>query len=86
MEKPVLDLLSEELRLQAAVTNENNHQMNLTFIQAKKLGTQYLREVDKCNAATETCEEARERAEASLRNERKVTSLWERRAFELGWT
>ncbi|KMZ74060.1 hypothetical protein ZOSMA_136G00280 [Zostera marina] len=86
MSKPILDLLSEEIRLQAVVANENNKHMNLTIIQAKRLGTQYQRELDKCNAATETCEEAREHAEASLRNERRLTSQWERRARELGWT
>ncbi|KAJ4951943.1 hypothetical protein NE237_028775 [Protea cynaroides] len=85
LEKPFVDLLTEELKLQGAVSEEHMYHMNITFVQAKRMGTQYQREAEKCNAATETCEEAREQVEALLIKERKVTSLWERRAHQLGW-
>ncbi|KDP38646.1 hypothetical protein JCGZ_03999 [Jatropha curcas] len=85
MEKQFIDLLSEELKLQEAVAEEHAHHMNITFAEAKRVASQYQKEAEKCNAATETCEEARERAEALLIKERKVTSLWERRARQLGW-
>lgn len=85
MEKQFVDLLSEELNLQEAVAESHNHHMNYTLVEAKRLASQYQKEAEKCNAATETCEEAREHAEASLIREKKATSLWERRARQLGW-
>ncbi|XXG51906.1 hypothetical protein AAC387_Pa03g0368 [Persea americana] len=86
MEKQSVDLLTEELQLQETVAQEHTQHMNLTFIEARRLASQYQKEAEKCNAATEACEEARERAEASLiREEKKVTALWERRARHLGW-
>jgi hypothetical protein len=85
MEKQFVDLLTEELKLQEAVAAEHTRHMNITFAEAKRVAIQYQREAEKCNAATETCEEARERAEALLIKERKVTSKWERRARHVGW-
>ncbi|XP_004287110.1 PREDICTED: uncharacterized protein LOC101307237 [Fragaria vesca subsp. vesca] len=85
MEKQFVDLLTEELKLQEAVAAEHTRHMNITFAEAKRVAIQYQREAEKCNAATETCEEARERSEALLIKERKVTSLWERRARQVGW-
>uniref|UniRef100_A0A2P2IH48 Uncharacterized protein n=1 Tax=Rhizophora mucronata TaxID=61149 RepID=A0A2P2IH48_RHIMU len=85
MEKQFVDLLSEELKLQEAVAEEHIHHMNITFAEAKRVASQYQREAEKCIAATETCEEARERSEALMIKEKKVTSLWERRARQLGW-
>ncbi|RWR82568.1 Protein of unknown function DUF1068 [Cinnamomum micranthum f. kanehirae] len=85
MEKQFVDLLTEELQLQKAVAEEHTHHMNLTYIEARRLASQYQKEAEKCNAATETCEEAREQMEASLIKEKKVTALWERRARKLGW-
>ena len=85
MEKQFVDLLSEELKLQESVSEEHSRHMNGTFAEAKRIATQYEREAEKCNAATETCEGARERAEALLIKERKVTSMWERRARHMGW-
>lgn len=80
-----MDLLTEELKLQEAVSEERVRHMNITFAEAKRAASQYQREAEKCNAATETCEEARERSEALLIKERKVTSLWEHRARQMGW-
>ncbi|XP_065849999.1 uncharacterized protein [Euphorbia lathyris] len=85
MEKQFVDLLTEELKLQEAVAEEHSHHMNVTFGEAKRVASQYQREAEKCNAATETCEEAREHAEALMIRERKVTTLWERRARQMGW-
>ncbi|KAE8687883.1 hypothetical protein F3Y22_tig00111008pilonHSYRG00333 [Hibiscus syriacus] len=73
-------LLTEELKLQEAVAEEHSHHMNITFGEAKMVASQYQKEVEKCIAATETCEEERERAEVSLIRERKVTTLWEQRS------
>ncbi|KAI3844573.1 hypothetical protein MKW92_027530 [Papaver armeniacum] len=85
MEKQFVDLLTEELKLQEAVSTEHINHMNVTHGEARRLASQYQREAEKCNAATEICEEARERSEALIIKERKVTSLWERRARKLGW-
>ncbi|KAI4335583.1 hypothetical protein L6164_014218 [Bauhinia variegata] len=85
MEKQFVDLLTEELKLQEAVSEEHTRHMNITLAEAKRVAAQYQREADKCVAATETCEEARERSQAFLIKERKMTSLWERRARQMGW-
>ncbi|KAM6553127.1 hypothetical protein CsatB_013889 [Cannabis sativa] len=85
MEKQFVDLLTEELKLQEAVAEEHNRHMNVTFAEAKRIASQYQKEAEKCNTATETCEGARERSEALLTKERKVTSTWERRARQMGW-
>ncbi|MBA0821023.1 hypothetical protein Goarm_017905, partial [Gossypium armourianum] len=85
MEKQFLDLLTEELKLQETVAEEHSRHMNITFGEAKRVASQYQKEAEKCIAATETCEEARERAEASLIRERKVTTVWEQRARQMGW-
>ncbi|XVE97500.1 hypothetical protein REPUB_Repub03eG0024900 [Reevesia pubescens] len=85
MEKQFVDLLTEELKLQEAVAKEHARHMNITFGEAKRVASQYQKEAEKCIAATETCEEARERAEALMIKERKVTTLWEQRARQMGW-
>ncbi|KAF6143671.1 hypothetical protein GIB67_021681 [Kingdonia uniflora] len=85
MEKQFVDLLTEELKLQEMVAEEHSHHMNVTYAEARRVASQYQKEAEKCNAATETCEEARERSQVLLIKERKVTSLWERRAHQLGW-
>ncbi|OAY73353.1 hypothetical protein ACMD2_27188 [Ananas comosus] len=85
MQKQFVDLLTEELKLQEAVTKEHTHHMNVTIVEARRLASQYQREVEKCNAATETCEEARERSEAALTKEKRITAMWQRRARQLGW-
>lgn len=80
-----MDLLSEELKLEEAVGEEHSHHMNITLGEAKRLASQYQREAEKCIATTETCEGARERAMVLLSKEKKLTSLWERRARQAGW-
>lgn len=85
MEKQFVDLLTEELKLQESVAEAHTRHMNITLAEAKRVGSQYQREADKCIAATETCEQAREQAEAKLTKERKMTLVWERRARQMGW-
>ncbi|KAI3524333.1 hypothetical protein L1887_02986 [Cichorium endivia] len=85
MEKQFVDLLSEELKLQETVMEEHMRHMNITFGEARRVAAQYQKEAEKCNTATETCEQAREQAEALMRQEKKITLLWERRARQLGW-
>ncbi|PPR87241.1 hypothetical protein GOBAR_AA33443 [Gossypium barbadense] len=82
---PCIYLLTEELKLQEAVAEEHARHMNITFGEAKRVASQYQREAEKCIAATETCEGAREKAEALLIKERKLTTTWEHRAREMGW-
>ncbi|XP_057515321.1 uncharacterized protein LOC130796908 [Amaranthus tricolor] len=85
MAKQFVDLLTEELKLQEGVAAEHALHMNATLTEARRVASQYQREADKCIAATETCEGAREHSEALLRKEMKLTSLWERRARKMGW-
>ncbi|WOK94031.1 hypothetical protein Cni_G02733 [Canna indica] len=85
MQKQFVELLTEELKLQQVVAEEKARHMNSTLIDAKKSASQYQKEAQKCIAATEICEAARERAEAALRKETKITDLWEQRARQLGW-
>ncbi|XP_013593703.1 uncharacterized protein BNAC07G43060D isoform X2 [Brassica napus] len=85
MEKQFVDLLTEELKLREAVADEHSRHMNVTLGEAKRAASQYQKEAEKCNAATEICESARERAEALLIKEWKITSLWEKRARQSGW-
>ncbi|KAL7190901.1 hypothetical protein ACSBR2_023052 [Camellia fascicularis] len=85
MGKQFVDLLTEEMKLQETVNEEHAHHMNITFAEARRVASQYQREAEKCNAATETCEQAREHSQALLIKEKKVTSLWERRARQMGW-
>eukprot|EP01018_Ginkgo_biloba_P026612 Gb_19046 [translate_table: standard] len=85
MEKNYTDLLSEELKLQETVAAENQQRADMALLEAKKLASQYQKEAEKCNAGMETCEEARERAEATLRAEKKLSLLWEQRARQMGW-
>ncbi|XP_074288610.1 uncharacterized protein LOC141613768 [Silene latifolia] len=85
MEKQYAELLLEELKLQEMVSEEQLRHMNATYREARRVASQYQREAEKCNVATETCEESRERAEALLRTEIKLSFLWEERALKLGW-
>ncbi|CAA3032580.1 Hypothetical predicted protein [Olea europaea subsp. europaea] len=78
MEKQYVDLLSEELKLQETVGEEHSQHMNIIFGEARRLAPQYQREAEKCNAAIETCELARERAQALLT--KNITLLWEKKS------
>ncbi|KAG5232516.1 Importin [Salix suchowensis] len=86
MKKGVADLISEEIGLQKRVANETLEQTWNSVIAARRVSLQYETEAQKCSAHTEACEAGRERAEAGLVEERKLTAMWEQRALELGWT
>ena len=85
MEKNFTDLLSEEVNLREAEAMNAQRQADITLLEAKKLASQYQKEADKCSSGMDTCEEARERAEAALREQKKQTSVWEARAKQRGW-
>ncbi|XP_012089123.1 uncharacterized protein LOC105647590 isoform X2 [Jatropha curcas] len=85
MEKDIVALLSEEIALQRRVANDSLEHTRALVMDARKASLHYQKEAEKCNAQTETCEEARERAEAGLVEEYKLTAEWEKRARELGW-
>nr|DAD23441.1 TPA_asm: hypothetical protein HUJ06_024904 [Nelumbo nucifera] len=85
MEKNFAELLSEELKLREAEALENQRRADMALLEAKKIASQYQKEADKCNSGMETCEEAREKAEAALAAQKKMTTMWELRARQKGW-
>lgn len=84
-EKHFAELLSEELKLREAEALERHRRADISLLEAKKVTSQYQKEADKCNSGMETCEAARERAEATLVSQKKLTALWETRARQSGW-
>ncbi|KAI3863900.1 hypothetical protein MKW98_031492 [Papaver atlanticum] len=85
IKKDSIDLLSEELSLLKGVMDNNMKHTRALVSDARKTSSQYQKEAEKCNVGIETCEEAREKAEAQLRAELKQSALWESRARENGW-
>ncbi|WOL13996.1 hypothetical protein Cni_G22776 [Canna indica] len=85
MDKNFVDLLSEELKLKEEEATEAQHHSDVRLLEAKKLASQYQKEADKCSSGMDTCEEARERAEAALVEQKKLTAIWELRARHRGW-
>ena len=83
--KRFTDLLAEEVKQKEAEAEEKQRSVDTKLLEAKKLASQYQKEADKCNSGMETCEQARERAEAALENQMKETALWELRARQRGW-
>ncbi|KAJ7948129.1 Protein of unknown function (DUF1068) [Quillaja saponaria] len=84
-EKNFTELLTEELKLREAEALENHQRADMALLEAKKIASQYQKEADKCNSGMETCEEAREKSEASLVAQKKLTAMWELRARQKGW-
>ncbi|CAN0914438.1 hypothetical protein LINGRAHAP2_LOCUS28575 [Linum grandiflorum] len=84
-EKNFSELLTEELKLRETEASESQQRAGMALLEAKKITSQYQKEADKCNSGMETCEEAREKAEASLVAQKKLTALWEARARQKGW-
>ncbi|GLT28299.1 hypothetical protein SLA2020_032410 [Shorea laevis] len=84
-EKNYAELLTEELKLREAEALENQQRADMALLEAKKIASQYQKEADKCNSGMETCEEAREKAEAALVAQKKLTAMWETRARQKGW-
>eukprot|EP00249_Psilotum_nudum_P025181 c29422_g1_i1 orf=309-926(-) len=85
LDKSAIELLTEELKLQETVAKESEQRADLALLDAKKVASQYQKEAEKCNAGMETCEGAREKAEAAFIAQKKLSTLWEQRARELGW-
>ncbi|EYU37222.1 hypothetical protein MIMGU_mgv11b023614mg, partial [Erythranthe guttata] len=85
MKKDIVALLTEELSLHENVTNDSLQRTKALIMSAKRTSSHYQKEAEKCNTGVETCEEARERAEVKLRQERKLTALWMNRAHQFGW-
>ncbi|KAL5990145.1 hypothetical protein ACLOJK_011042 [Asimina triloba] len=85
MERNFTDLLLEELKLSEAEAQENQRRADMQLLEAKKMASQYQKEADKCNSGMETCEEAREKAEAALQAQKRLSEMWERRARQRGW-
>lgn len=84
-EKSFTELLSEEVKLREIQALENQRRADRALLEAKKVASQYQKEADKCNMGMETCEEAREKAEAALETQRKLSAMWEIRARQRGW-
>nr|XP_027103272.1 uncharacterized protein LOC113724584 [Coffea arabica] len=85
LKKDTITLLSEEISLQQNVTRDIlDHALELTM-DAKQMASFHRREAQKCYVRVDTCETARERAEAALLKESKLTLLWEERARNFGW-
>lgn len=85
MEKSFTDLLSEEVKLNEAEALKNQQHADVALLEAKKMASQYQKEAEKCNAGMETCEQAREKAEATLEAQKKLSAMWELRARQRGW-
>ncbi|CBI34342.3 unnamed protein product, partial [Vitis vinifera] len=85
MKKGRLALLAEELRLQKNVTDDRLERTKELTTEVRKASSQYRKEVEKCSVGIETCEEAREKAEAALVDELKLSALWEERALSIKW-
>ncbi|KAK8621449.1 hypothetical protein V6N13_067880 [Hibiscus sabdariffa] len=84
-EKNFAELLTEELKLREAEALESQQRADMALLEAKKIASQYQKEADKCSSGMETCEEAREKAEAALVAQKKLTVMWETRARQKGW-
>ncbi|MFS8009323.1 hypothetical protein Hanom_Chr14g01283371 [Helianthus anomalus] len=76
-EKNFADLLSEELRSREAEALESQQRADMALLEAKKLTSQYQKEAGKCKSGMETCEEAREKAEAALIAQKRQSELWQ---------
>ncbi|CAL0302277.1 unnamed protein product [Lupinus luteus] len=85
VKKDLLTMLSEELNLQKIVANETLEHTKRLIMDTRKTSSQYQKEAEKCNVGVETCEEARERVEAELIEELRLSALWENRTIEYGW-
>ncbi|XP_062084671.1 uncharacterized protein LOC133790864 [Humulus lupulus] len=83
--KGIMTLTLEELELHKSVANETLEHTKVLVLDARRASSHYQKEAEKCNAGVETCEEARERAESQLIEERNLSTLWEERALKLGW-
>ncbi|XP_031406912.1 uncharacterized protein LOC116215370 [Punica granatum] len=79
-------LLKEEIDLRETVARESLKRTEAAIEMSIKTSARFQNEAAKCRICVETCEEGRERAEAELVKERRLTRLWEKRARKQGWT
>lgn len=84
-EKNYAELLTEELKQREAASMEKHKRVDTGLLEAKKITSSFQKEADKCNSGMETCEEAREKSEKALVEQKKLTSMWELRARQKGW-
>ncbi|KAI4320006.1 hypothetical protein MLD38_033534 [Melastoma candidum] len=85
MENNFTDMLFEELKQKEAQSLDSENKANTMLLEAKRMASQYQKEADKCSSGMETCEEARERSEGMLEEQRRLSSMWELRARQRGW-
>ncbi|KAB2613461.1 hypothetical protein D8674_035777 [Pyrus ussuriensis x Pyrus communis] len=71
----VLEKLQITMGCSGVEALENQQRAHMALLEAKKIASQYQKEADKCSSGMETCEKAREKAEATtLEAQRKQTA------------
>jgi len=84
-ESSFTEMVAEELKLREAQAQEDEWRADRLLLDAKKAASQYQKEADKCSMGMETCEQAREKSDATLDEQRRVSYMWELRARQNGW-
>lgn len=84
-ESSFTEMVAEELKLREAQAQDDEWLADRLLLDAKKAASQYQKEADKCSMGMETCEQAREKAEATLDEQRRLSYMWELRARQRGW-
>ncbi|CAF2125366.1 unnamed protein product [Brassica napus] len=84
-ESSFTEMVAEELKLREAQAQEDEWRADRLLLDAKKAASQYQKEADKCSMGMETCELAREKSEATLDEQRRLSYMWELRARQNGW-
>ncbi|CAA7054343.1 unnamed protein product [Microthlaspi erraticum] len=84
-ESSFTEMVAEELKLREAQAQEDEWRADRLLLEAKKAASQYQKEADKCSMGMETCEQAREKSEATLDEQRRLSYMWELRARQKGW-
>ncbi|KAJ6725225.1 hypothetical protein OIU85_023078 [Salix viminalis] len=82
MEQSSTNMLKDELRLSEEEAQKKQQRADLALLEAKRMTSQYQKEAEKCNYGMDSCEEAREKAEDVVEEQRKLTAIWELRARE----
>ncbi|CAH8336128.1 unnamed protein product [Eruca vesicaria subsp. sativa] len=78
-------MVAEELKLRELQAIEDEWRTDRLLLDAKKAASQYQKEADKCSMGMETCEQAREKSEANLDKQRRLSYMCELRARQNGW-
>ncbi|CAF2125357.1 unnamed protein product [Brassica napus] len=84
-ERSFTEMVAEELKLREAQAKEDEWRADRLLLDAKKVASQYQKEAEKCSMGMETCELAREKSEATLDEQRRLSYMWELRARQNGW-